>query len=464
MTSLCPDLAALDRWRDDPELVRHLDECTGCAATAELIEMRAEVVSQADCSRFEPLLAAWLDRKLPAADMRSLEDHIEACLDCATMVGTLGSGAGGLPEVERHAYQIDGEIDRGGMGRVVAARDLRIGRPVAIKELILKTPAMVARFEREARMTARLQHPSIIPIYEIGHWPDGTPFYVMRRVAGRTLRDVLVAAKGLEARLAALPTLIAAADAIAFAHGLRCIHRDLKPSNILVGEHGETVVIDWGLAKDLNADTPSNDLEDRLESLLGASAGLTTDGTVIGTPTYMPPEQAAGQRVDERADVYALGAILYELLAGEAPYGGAFIVEQVKQGPPRPAEAVEPRAPRDLASIAAKAMARAPAERYQNAGELAEELRRFQTGRLVHAHAYSQGDRFRRFVRRNRPAVVIIAAGLVTIAVLGAIAIAGRHEDELQRLTDVERAVCRGDRISSDGKTVKCGTRIMEVR
>src|SRR5689334_4275166 len=166
-----------------------------------------------------------------------------------------------LPVVEPSAYARGPEVARGGMGRVIAARDLRVGRPVAVKELLVRTPARAARFEREARLTARLQHPGIVPIYEIGRWPDGKPFYAMRMVPGRTLHQAIEEARSLAARLAVLPALIAASEAVAYAHGRRIIHRDLKPTNILVGSYGETVVIDWGLAKDLSEEPGAEEVE-----------------------------------------------------------------------------------------------------------------------------------------------------------------------------------------------------------
>src|SRR5689334_3753827 len=136
-----------------------------------------------------------------------------------------------LPVVEPSAYARGPEVARGGMGRVIAARDLRVGRPVAVKELLVRAPQLAARFEREARVTARLQHPGIVPIYEIGRWPDGTPFYSMRMVDGRTLRDAIDSAATLVQRLALLPAVLAAAEAVAFAHAQRVIHRDLTPAN-----------------------------------------------------------------------------------------------------------------------------------------------------------------------------------------------------------------------------------------
>src|SRR5262249_26943413 len=156
------------------------------------------------------------------------------------------------------------------------------------------------RFVREALITARLQHPSIVPVYEAGRWPDRAPFYAMKLVAGRPMSDVLARAATLDDRLALLPAVLAVCDAMAYAHGERIIHRDLKPHNVLVGAHGETVVIDWGLAKDLTAD-------DRDAPAIGpyraAAADQTADGALLGTPGYMAPEQALGQDADERADV-----------------------------------------------------------------------------------------------------------------------------------------------------------------
>ena len=156
-----------------------------------------------------------------------------------------------LSPIDPERYHVVREFARGGLGRILAARDLRIGRVVAIKELLRDSEAAYARFVREALITARLQHPAIVPVYEVGRWPAGEPFYAMKLVSGRSLHDVILATPALDERLALLPNVIAVADAIAYAHSQGIIHRDLKPANVLVGEFGETVVIDWGLAKDL---------------------------------------------------------------------------------------------------------------------------------------------------------------------------------------------------------------------
>ncbi len=355
------------------------------------------------------------------------EDTIDATASRdpeATLPATQNAPAGDYGEllaVDRHHYVVEGEIAKGGMGRVLAARDRRLGRDVAIKELLPKNRDATRRFEREARITARLQHPAIIHVYEAGVWPGGEPFYAMHKVAGRSLDKVVAERATLNDRLGLLPNVIAVADALAYAHSEHVIHRDLKPSNVLVGEFGETVVIDWGLAKDLDAVDPG-------ESLARPRSGSdeTMSGSVVGTPAYMPPEQARGEAVDERADVYALGALLYKVLVGHAPYAGSNaqeIVDQAVAGPPQPVDEREPGTPADLAAIVRKAMARDREQRYATAGELAADLKRFQTGQLVAAHRYTASQLFWRWLRRRRLAISIGATAIVAIAGIAAVSV-----------------------------------------
>jgi WD40 repeat protein len=324
--------------------------------------------------------------------------------------------------VDRNRYSVSGEIARGGLGRILRAHDSHLDRPVALKELLEPSSHARARFLTEAYITARLQHPSIIPIYEAGRWSTGEPFYAMRFVSGRSLKEVIAGTKTLAQRLALLPHVLAAAEAVAYAHSQRVIHRDLKPDNILVGEFGETVVIDWGLGKELSRQEASSSPS----AAPGADAGpmegdgLTVAGTVMGTPAYMPLEQAGGHPVDERADVYALGAILYHLLAGVRPYEGDSawaVVSKVMSGPPVPLSERQKGIPQELLTIVSKAMARAPANRYRTAREMAEDLRRFQTGQIVGAHQYTRLQLLQRFVRRYRGAVV----ALLLLAALGSV-------------------------------------------
>ena len=342
-----------------------------------------------------------------------------------------------LPSVPRDAYAVGPQVARGGIGRVMMARDQRLDRPVAIKELLVRSEAQVQRFVREAALTARLQHPAIVPIYEAGRWSDGEPFYAMKLVSGRTLSDLIDEKRTLAERLSLLPHVLTVAQAIAYAHSQRILHRDLKPANVLVGEFGETVVIDWGLAKGLVDDDPPTSVRSPAVS----GDGLTLDGAVVGTPAYMPPEQAAGAQVDERADVYAIGAMLYHLIAAVPPYHDVSwqrLFAMIATEAPRPLEEHAPTISDELCAIVNKAMARDPAARYQTAKALADDLHRFQTGQIVAAHTYSTARLLRRFWQRNRTALSIAASAIafVTAVVIGAFV-----ETEAQRQTALARGL-----------------------
>ena len=346
----------------------------------------------------------------------------------------------GLTEVSPALYRVTGEFARGGMGRVLLAQDRRLGRTVALKELHEGAgPGAAGRFVREAMVTARLQHPAIVPVYEAGRWPGGRPFYAMKLVEGRSLDGLLRDAGSLAGRLALLPHLIAVAEAVAYAHGQRVVHRDLKPANVLVGPFGETVVVDWGLARELGAEGKVQHEEPGALSAT-AGAGQTVTGTVLGTPHYMPPEQARGLPVNERADVYALGAMLYFLLAGAPPHAGKTAEEALVAaagGHVEPVERREPEAPAELVAIARQAMATAPGDRYPSARELAADLRRFQTGQLVRVHHYSTRELLLRFVKRHRAAVLV--ASFLTAALLLAVAIGFLAVRRQARVAEAER-------------------------
>ncbi|WP_375772358.1 protein kinase [Archangium gephyra] len=364
---------------------------------------------------------------------------LHAGVNVAALEASEAAPGATLPVVDPSHYAIAGELAHGGIGRILRARDLRLDRPVAIKEMLAPAREAESRFVAEALVTARLQHPAIVPVYEAGRWPGGEPFFAMKLVSGRSLADVIAERKTLEERLALLPHVLAVAEAMAYAHSERIIHRDLKPANVLVGAFGETVVIDWGLAKDLSREHGPGS-EGASGTGMGTASdsedgGMTRVGTVMGTPAYMPPEQAAGHPVDERADVYALGAILYHLLAGVQPYDGGSsgqVLQRVVQGPPPPLSQRERCIPVDLVAIVTKAMAREPAGRYACARELAEDLRRFQTGQIVGAYEYSRVELLRRFVRRYRAAVSVMGVAAALLALLGAVSV-GRILDERDR-------------------------------
>jgi serine/threonine protein kinase len=313
-----------------------------------------------------------------------------------------------------HSYRLGEELGRGGMGRVVRATDDMLGRDVVIKTM-LPNASNTLRFEREARITARLQHPAIVPIYDLGKTEEQDLFYVMRPIPGRSLETLLATTTEIPERLKLLSRFLAAAEAVAYAHHHRVVHRDLKPANIMVGDFGETIVIDWGLAKELDdrSAAPPTDGPYREP----ATPELTADGAIMGTPMYMAPEQARGDAIDTRTDVYALGAILYELVTGQRPASGGGIHEMlarlITEDPPPIPDWVHP----DLAWIIGKAMKKAADERYDSAAGIAADLRAFIDGRLVASRDYTAGDRAGRWLRRNWPfaaavALVLASAGL----------------------------------------------------
>jgi eukaryotic-like serine/threonine-protein kinase len=315
-------------------------------------------------------------------------------------------------------------IGAGAMGRVLLALDERMGRVVAIKETHPGEPGQPrpqGRFLREARVTGALEHPGIVPVHEIGERADGAAYYTMRLVRGRSLAAAIEAADGLRARLALLPHVVDLCHAIAFAHSQGVIHRDLKPENVMVGEFGETVVLDWGLASGLAADPVVGAAPSRA-SLAGATSPSRTAG-VMGTPAFMSPEQAWGRpgEVDEATDVWALGAVLYNLLTGTLPVPGRsaqanldWLRDDRKQV--QPVRECCPEAPPELASVAMACLVRDVARRCASAQQLARDLERWQAGERVVAHRYSAWELATHIVNRNRPLSVAVAVAAVVAA------------------------------------------------
>jgi len=362
-----------------------------------------------------------------------------------------------LTDEERPRYTVEGEVGRGGMAVVLRIHDDTLHRDLAMKLIPGEvgkvgssegdgdgsdaTPA-VHRFFEEAQVTAQLDHPGVVPVHEIGIDPDGHIYFTMKLVKGRTLTEIFrLAREEIEdwTLSRALGVLVRVLETLAFAHEKGVIHRDLKPANVMVGRFGEVYVMDWGLAKVLGVSTEGEEgsSTDSTESLVtterSSSSGerdsplLTAHGDVLGTPAYMPPEQALGKldALDARTDVYAAGAMLYELLTGCAPYNeptsrrtSREVLLSVVAGPPKPIRDLAPNVPPEVAAIADKAMARERSDRYAGAEALARDLRRFLDGRVVRAYRTGPFVELVKWVRRNRALAATTSASLVVVVVL----------------------------------------------
>src|SRR5262245_41757510 len=336
-----------------------------------------------------------------------------------------------LPRVP--GYEILGELGRGGMGVVYRARQVGLNRVVALKMILggaFAAGKSLDRFRAEALAVARLQHPNIVQIFETGE-VDGLPYFSEEYVEGGTLAAQLDGTPTAPRRAAELCELLA--RAVQFAHDRGVIHRDLKPANVLLTADGAPKIADFGLAK-------------RLADEAAAGPPTTETGLALGTPRYMAPEQLTpsgpGSKppVGPACDVYALGAILYELLTGRPLYTGETpldVMVRVLHEDPRPPRAYRPGVPRDLETICLKCLAKAPGGRYATARDLAEDLHRFLVGEPVWARPPSVLYRSGKFVRRHK-ALVAAAAGIAAALAAGiaATGLAALSEARQRRLAD----------------------------
>jgi eukaryotic-like serine/threonine-protein kinase len=273
-------------------------------------------------------------------------------------------------------------LGRGGMGTVLAARDQVLRREIAVKVLDPKlqaVPELMEGFVEEAKLTAQLDHPNIVPVHDFGHDGSGSVYFTMRRIRGKTLHDVLqdpVLMPGSSERLSvALEVFLKVCDAVAFAHSRGVLHRDIKPENVMVGSFGEVYLVDWGVASVLKDRSGAVDLSRPPDSLLAKAQEW-----MVGTPQYMAPEMARSEMhlVDERTDIFGLGAMLYEIVTGQAPYDGPEdeVLERARacKAPP-PSAFREAYVPQHLSRVVMKAMAESREDRYQTATELASQVR-----------------------------------------------------------------------------------------
>ena len=341
----------------------------------------------------------------------------------------------------------------GGIGRVWLAHDPTLRREVALKELRpdrLASTFIQSRFLREAQITGQLEHPSIVPIYELGNRPDDkAPFYTMRFVRGRTLAEEAAEyhrrrrrgeAGSLELRKL-LAAFVGVCNAIAYAHSRGVLHRDLKPQNVILGDFGEVMVLDWGLARVKDEPEPGPPPIDLDPSDAGAA---TRAGQALGTPGYLSPEQAAGEldQLGPATDVYGLGAILFHLLANRPPFVGPTAHELLRQVVAEPARGVRefaPDAPPALEAVCNKALAMKPEERYSSANALAEEVQRWLADEPVEAYRDPFAVRAQRWMREHR---TFVTAGAVLL-VCGVVALAGVAALELRQQQETARHLAR---------------------
>ncbi len=362
-------------------------------------------------------------------------------------------------------YEIERELGRGGMGAVYQARDRELDRRIALKVIRSDRGAEaehVRRFAAEARATARLEHPGIVPVHDAGRDEAGRDYFTMKLVEGRTLAsvidDVRAAARRGEAAgeytlFRLLEVVGEIARAVAYAHERGLLHRDLKPQNVRLGRYGEVQVMDWGLAKVVGAAAARPEPATATGTGVDVQTQETAAGSLIGTPAYMSPEQTVGDPslIGPLADVFALGAILYHVLTGSAPYGGgttAQVLAWAKLARPLPPRKVDPAIPEEVEAICLKAMAREHAGRYPSAQAFADDIQAYLEHRPVLARPPGRLQQARLIYRRNRAlARVVAAAALVVLALSAAYVVRLQRErrtaterlGEILRLADVKR-------------------------
>ena len=449
---------------------------------------------QGTAGSFEELCAQHPALRARLSALHAAHTRARSLLEAGGLAGTFAAPAAAPESTAQPRYELRGEIARGGMGAVLEVYDPTLRRTIAMK-VVRTDPEFRAsgssgeaernqsRLIAEAQILAQLDHPGVVSIHELGRDARGHAYFTMKRVHGHDFGVVIRAHHAGDAqwRLArAVGVLARVCEAVAYAHQKGVIHRDLKPGNVMVGRFGEVFVMDWGLARVAGrAEAPSlpvqlTELPPQADLLLDGQSGApasppapepsivhtdressrgaasssvdTLVGAVIGTPGYLAPEQARAELVDARADVYALGAMLYHLLAGRHPYAGqrklhsTELVQAVLAGPPAPLARVAPRAPEELVAIVEKAMARELGERSPSVLALAEDLDAWLEGRVVRAHRTGAWAELVKWVGRNRGAAAAVLAVVLGLVAIVTVQTLRRRDQERARQETAQRA------------------------
>jgi serine/threonine protein kinase len=426
------------------EMLEHVDSCPACDEILAKLEAGSNIFSAAlawlaDCAQEKP--------RVENADCRIEPDALETDSGIGRTGGAgpsdiqsvairpdvlLGQGkkpqahSSLLPEqlVMRTRYFGLQWFAKGGMGELCVARDESLGRNVAIKFIQPHLAAhedSLRRFFNEAEITSRLDHPGVVPVYGLMQDGHSRPCYAMRLIEGESLSNAIKAFHGragfesLEFRQL-LQRFINICQTIAYAHSRGVIHRDVKPANVMLGKYGETLVIDWGLAKLLASDTLKEPNAETISAESSSTAAETVAGTMIGTPQYMSPEQAIGhvELIGPRSDVYSLGATLYSITTGNPPFDKADVdlLQKVASADFPPPRKVKPNIPRPLEAICLKAMARDPDDRYASASELANEIERWLADEPVTAWQVTNWERVWKWIRHPKRTIEAGIAGI----------------------------------------------------
>ncbi len=457
-------------WRAGgrPAIEQFLDESAGPERPALLrallaveLEMRRERGESPTREEYAVRFPEWVDLVCAVFEDQYVAQGDTTVTFAPGAAGDQGSSApSGPPDAPR--FRVLRPHAAGGLGEVFIAHDHELNREVALKAMRDRhadDPSSRRRFLLEAEVTGALEHPGIVPIYSLGTGGDGRPYYAMQFVRGETLKEAIArhhapggaipAAGGRSLALRhMLGRFVAVCNAIAYAHSRGVIHRDLKPANVMLGPYGETLVVDWGLARSTErggADGAPG--EGPLHPAAPDDSSVTRAGTRLGTPQYMSPEQAAGRldRTGPASDVYGLGATLYHLLTGRPPFGGQDVesmLEAVEKGDFPPPRQVEPSVPRALEAVCLKAMAVRPEDRYLTPVALARDVERWLADEPVSVHRETRLARVARWLRRHRTWAL---AGAVTLALtaavsaLAAFAVARAYRDEVEANQAAER-------------------------